>query len=134
MPALPMPQMTPSLSPISALKMPETSTTSALVITVSTAPSLRLACDWRAEASGGGFDGGLGGGIAVLYALTGGGDEDESVAEGDAEEGDESDGGGDGEVLSGEVEGGDAADEGEWDVEEDEEAVAEGTEGGINHE
>jgi hypothetical protein len=42
LPALPMPTMRPSLRPISALMMPQWSRISALVMTVSTAPSARL--------------------------------------------------------------------------------------------
>ena len=43
LPALPMPQIRPSRTPISALKIPEWSSTSALVTTRSIAPSARVA-------------------------------------------------------------------------------------------
>ncbi len=46
LPALPMAAMRPSFKPTSALTMPQWSMIRALVITVSTAPSSRLACDW----------------------------------------------------------------------------------------
>ena len=46
LPALPMAWMRPSRRPTSAFTMPPWSTISALVMTVSTAPSARVACDW----------------------------------------------------------------------------------------
>ena len=46
LPAFPMPEIIPSLIPISALKIPFTSTNNALVITVSTAPFRREYWDW----------------------------------------------------------------------------------------
>ncbi len=46
LPALPMPTMRPSLRPISAFTMPQWSTISALVMTVSTAPCARVRWLW----------------------------------------------------------------------------------------